>query len=321
MTLRVPHLARDVDGRRDPAARAGPDRRPDGQGRLRRARLLAGRRCAARRRRRPGSSRRCWSRWPTTASPRPRSPPGSPTSPRPTRCRARWPPGCSAAAPGSSASPRTAAASCTPCSTEHDGDLPDRRRRLGRARPRRRAPRPARPAGSSRASGHPVHKVGDPRTPRADRDRRARRACAARTCGCSRRSAGCTRRCSAARLPLNGAGVCGAALADLGLPVELLRGFALLARAAGLLGQIAEERRRPIGDGRLPAPSTATPSYVDPDADRPTPTRGAAHGHRRRGHRLDPPPLLLPGQHRHRRRPAAVRRRVGRPRSRRSARR
>jgi citrate synthase len=47
-------------------------------------------------------------------------------------------------------------------------------------------------------------------------------------------------------LPLNGAGVCGAALADLDLPVELLRGFALLARAAGLLGQLAEERRRPI---------------------------------------------------------------------------
>lgn len=49
------------------------------------------------------------------------------------------------------------------------------------------------------------------------------------------------------RLPLNGAGVCGAALADLGLPVDLLRGFALLARTAGLLGQLAEERRHPIG--------------------------------------------------------------------------
>jgi citrate synthase len=48
-------------------------------------------------------------------------------------------------------------------------------------------------------------------------------------------------------LPLNGAGVCGAALADLGLPTDLLRGFALLARAAGLLGHLAEERRRPIG--------------------------------------------------------------------------
>ena len=47
-------------------------------------------------------------------------------------------------------------------------------------------------------------------------------------------------------LPLNGAGVAGAALADLGLPPELLRGVSLLARAAGLLGHIAEELRHPI---------------------------------------------------------------------------
>jgi citrate synthase len=49
-------------------------------------------------------------------------------------------------------------------------------------------------------------------------------------------------------LPLNGAGVCGAALADLGLPLELLRGFALLARTAGLIGQLAEELRNPVGN-------------------------------------------------------------------------
>jgi citrate synthase len=47
-------------------------------------------------------------------------------------------------------------------------------------------------------------------------------------------------------LPLNGAGVAGAALADIGLPPELLRGVALLGRAAGLLGHIAEELRHPI---------------------------------------------------------------------------
>lgn len=65
------------------------------------------------------------------------------------------------------------------------------------------------------------------------------------------------------RLPLNGAGVCGAALADLGLPVDLLRGFALLARTAGLLGQLAEERRRPIGmDVYLSVDRNAT--YVPP---------------------------------------------------------
>jgi citrate synthase len=65
-------------------------------------------------------------------------------------------------------------------------------------------------------------------------------------------------------LPLNGAGVCGAALADLGLPVEMLRGFALLARAAGLLGQLAEERRNPIGmDVYLAVDRNAT--YVEPE--------------------------------------------------------
>jgi citrate synthase len=49
------------------------------------------------------------------------------------------------------------------------------------------------------------------------------------------------------QLPVNGAGVCGGALCDLGFPVEILRGFALLARAAGLLGHLAEEMRRPVG--------------------------------------------------------------------------
>ncbi|WP_431966023.1 citryl-CoA lyase [Actinacidiphila sp. bgisy160] len=49
-------------------------------------------------------------------------------------------------------------------------------------------------------------------------------------------------------LPLNGAGVCGAALADLGLPLPLLRGFALLARTAGLIGQLAEEMRSPVAN-------------------------------------------------------------------------
>lgn len=48
-------------------------------------------------------------------------------------------------------------------------------------------------------------------------------------------------------LPMNGAGTCGAVLCDLGFEPDILRGFALLARTAGLLGHIAEERRRPIG--------------------------------------------------------------------------
>jgi citrate synthase len=49
------------------------------------------------------------------------------------------------------------------------------------------------------------------------------------------------------RLPLNGAGTCGAVLADLALPVTVMRGVALLARCAGLLGHLAEEQADPIG--------------------------------------------------------------------------
>lgn len=95
--------------------------------------------------------------------------------------------------------------------------------------------------------GHPVHKVTDPRTPKfmalaRDHDAfgphlslfaaigRAHPAILGRT------------------LPLNGAGVCGAVLADLGFSPAIVRGFALLARCAGVLGHIAEEQVDPIAN-------------------------------------------------------------------------
>ena len=94
--------------------------------------------------------------------------------------------------------------------------------------------------------GHPVHKVQDPRTPRIyeiaeetgllgpylTRLREVSAAYASQT---------------GRELPVNGAGVAGAALADMGFPVPLLRGFALLARTAGLLGHLAEEMQHPLG--------------------------------------------------------------------------
>jgi citrate synthase len=94
--------------------------------------------------------------------------------------------------------------------------------------------------------GHPVHKVQDPRTPRMY-------AIAEETgqLGPHLRLLRVVARVHAERtgreLPINGAGVAGAALADLGFPPPLLRGFALLARTAGLLGHLAEEMRAPIG--------------------------------------------------------------------------
>ena len=113
--------------------------------------------------------------------------------------------------------------------------------------------------------GHPVHKVTDPRTPVLIEIARQEG-----LHGPHLRLFEAIGRVHeqvlGRRLPLNGAGVCGAALADLGLPIELLRGFALLARAAGLLGQIAEERRRPIGmDMYMTVDRNAV--YVDPTDD------------------------------------------------------
>jgi len=55
------------------------------------------------------------------------------------------------------------------------------------------------------------------------------------------------RRESGRALPVNGAGAAGAALADLGFSPFIARGFALLARTAGLIGHLAEESEKPIG--------------------------------------------------------------------------
>jgi citrate synthase len=95
--------------------------------------------------------------------------------------------------------------------------------------------------------GHPVHKVGDPRTPVIYRI-----AAESGTLGPHLQLFAAVGRVHPAilerTLVLNGAGVCGAALADIGFPASSLRGLALLARTAGLLGHLAEEQRQPIGD-------------------------------------------------------------------------
>jgi citrate synthase len=93
--------------------------------------------------------------------------------------------------------------------------------------------------------GHPVHKVEDPRTPVLfDLARRNG------TFGDHLELFAAIGRVHpeilGRNLPLNGAGACGAVLADLGLPLSVMRGFALLARCAGLLGHLAEEQADPI---------------------------------------------------------------------------
>jgi citrate synthase len=94
--------------------------------------------------------------------------------------------------------------------------------------------------------GHPIHKVQDPRTPRIyaiAEETGLTGVYLTRLWAVSAAHAKETGR----ELPINGAGVAGAALADLGFPAPLLRGFALLARTAGLLGHLAEELQSPMG--------------------------------------------------------------------------
>ena len=125
--------------------------------------------------------------------------------------------------------------------------------------------------------GHHVHKQGDPRTPRlfaiAEQE--------GLTGPHLRLFAAIGRvhpEVLGKTLPLNGAGVCGAALADLGLPLELLRGFALLARTAGLIGQLAEELRHPVGNDVFLSVDLNNRS-VDPDPYVPeNDTDGGRHG-------------------------------------------
>jgi citrate synthase len=94
--------------------------------------------------------------------------------------------------------------------------------------------------------GHPVHKEQDPRT--------ARIYAIAEEQGlvgphlqALRLVATAHRQATGKALPINGAGVAGAALADLGFPARIVRGMALLARTAGLVAHLEEERSHPLG--------------------------------------------------------------------------
>jgi citrate synthase len=124
--------------------------------------------------------------------------------------------------------------------------------------------------------GHHVHKQGDPRTPKL-------MALAAEEGVTGPHLALFTAigrvhpQVLGRTLPLNGAGVCGAVLADLGLPLELLRGFALLARTAGLIGQLAEELRHPVAN-EIFLSVDLNNKPVAPDPYTPPSLNGDAHG-------------------------------------------
>ena len=94
--------------------------------------------------------------------------------------------------------------------------------------------------------GHPVHKQVDPRTPRMY-EIAEQHGVLGPHMRALRLVADAHRELSGRALPINGAGVGGAALADLGFPPRIVRGFALIARSAGLVAHLAEEMDHPLG--------------------------------------------------------------------------
>jgi citrate synthase len=93
--------------------------------------------------------------------------------------------------------------------------------------------------------GHTMHKQGDPRTPVlfaiAERNGfRGRYVALMEEIGKS------AQRRLGRSLPVNATGAMGAILSELGFPWQLCRGVAVIGRAIGLVGHVAEEMRNPV---------------------------------------------------------------------------
>jgi citrate synthase len=106
--------------------------------------------------------------------------------------------------------------------------------------------------------GHPLHKPDDPRTPRllgiAKDTGVAGRYVAALETLARAVDAGYGK-----HITINATGAVAAALGDCGVPVEIMRGFAILARCAGLVGHVHEEQKRPAMRALWEAADRAVP--------------------------------------------------------------
>jgi citrate synthase len=112
--------------------------------------------------------------------------------------------------------------------------------------------------------GHDVHTPDDPRT--------ARLFAIARVHGVAGRHIAALEALGAAldrgkrrHITINATGAVAAVLADAGIPAEIMRGFALIARCAGLVGHIHEEQRAPAMRSMWEAAERAVP-YRDPSS-------------------------------------------------------
>jgi citrate synthase len=106
--------------------------------------------------------------------------------------------------------------------------------------------------------GHDIHKPDDPRTPRL--------LAVAHASGLAGKHVRALELLSAAldrakgkHITINATGAVAALLADAGAPPEILRGFALIARCAGLVGHVHEEQHAPAMRSMWAAAERAVP--------------------------------------------------------------
>lgn len=92
--------------------------------------------------------------------------------------------------------------------------------------------------------GHNLHSPDDPRTPRLFQVARDR-GVAGRHIAALENLSRELDRALGKHITINATGAVAAALGDCGVPVEIMRGFALIARCAGLVGHVHEEQQRP----------------------------------------------------------------------------
>lgn len=113
--------------------------------------------------------------------------------------------------------------------------------------------------------GHPQHTPDDPRTPCLFAVARERGLAGRHIAAAETLSAALDRALSR-HVTINATGAVAAALADCDIPVEIMRGFALVARCAGLVGHIHEEQHRPAMRSIWEAAERAVPYQPDTPA-------------------------------------------------------
>jgi citrate synthase len=111
--------------------------------------------------------------------------------------------------------------------------------------------------------GHPVHKPDDPRSARL-MEVVERNGIAGRHIAALRALATSVDEVYGKHVTINATGAVAAALGDAGLPAQIMRGFAILSRCAGLVGHVHEEQRKPAMRALWAAAERAVP--YEPEA-------------------------------------------------------